>query len=76
MEAARTLGGIYGVLWYKSKDYQKPDKFKDANELKMYLEDIAEGTSIKIIIIDASRKLSPSKLKNQKYRTSESHFIK
>jgi len=54
--------GIYLVLWYKSEEFNAPKKFETKKKLETYLLNlIPKKFRIKILIIDCTKKISPSK---------------
>lgn len=62
--------GIFLVLWYKSKSFNKPTKFNTIKDIETFLnEKVPKKYRIKPIIIDCSPKVSPS-LKASKERLS------
>ena len=63
MKGENTKFGIFIVLWYKCKEFQYPATYKDINALRTELEkNIPDKLNIKIVVIDCTKKISPSKL--------------
>ena len=53
--------GIYLVLWYKTNEFNQPNRFNTINELEQYLlQNIPKNFNIKPLIIDCTNKASPS----------------
>lgn len=64
MKTEKTKNGIYLVLWYKGKDFSKPNEYSNKEELKTLLvNEIPNGLNIEVIIIDCHKPVVPSKLK-------------
>jgi len=60
MKGSRTKTGIYLVLWYKSGDYTKPEKYDTINDLYKGLSTI-KNSKVLDLILDCSIKLPPSR---------------
>ena len=55
--------GIYLVLWFKNKEYDKPN-YESIEELENAITTkIPKEYSIKVKIIDCNKPISPSKIK-------------
>ena len=58
--------GLYGVLYFRGQYFNGPEEFKNINELVLHLENIRTKNglvNIRILIIDVSNAISPSRLK-------------
>jgi hypothetical protein len=54
--------GIFLILWYKSEEFNKPDHFNEIKDIEEYLLNlIPKKYRIKPLIIDCTKKISPSK---------------
>lgn len=64
LKSERTKHGIYLVLWYKGDDFSEPISYVNIEKLREYLDEKRpKGFKTKIIIIDCSKPIVPSKLK-------------
>ncbi len=53
--------GIFLVLWYKSATFDQPKSFDTPSKLQNHLrEQVPEGYNIQILVVDCTKKLSPS----------------
>lgn len=54
--------GIFLVLWYKSDEFGKPTNFNEIKDIEDFLlNNIPKKYRIKPLIIDCTKKISPSK---------------
>ncbi len=63
MKSEGTREGVFLVAWFKGDSFSKPTKYNNSNDLLNHLNNINQNPRIKIIIIDCSKPISPSKLK-------------
>lgn len=64
LKSEATNYGILIILWYKNEDFKEPQKFETKEILYEYLQLIdKDGYEIKTLIIDCTKRISPSKMK-------------
>jgi len=64
LKSETTNHGILIILWYKNKDFKEPQKFETKEMLYDYLQSIdKDGYEIETLIIDCTKRISPSKMK-------------
>lgn len=64
LKSETSTHGILIILWYKNDSFNNPNKFETADELKLAIDSIeTEGFDISTLIINCTKKTSPSKIK-------------
>lgn len=63
MDDEGTRDGIYLILWFRNDNFDKPSKYDSPEVLKDFLEEnIPKKYRIKLMVIDCTKKPSPSKI--------------
>lgn len=63
LKGERCNYGIYIVLWYKCRAFEKPQKYRSVKELDDRFKSINTNKKISHLIINCTKPVSPSKLK-------------
>lgn len=68
MKASRTKNGIFMVLWFKGTSFNDPPEYNTIEDLNLFLkENLPLDLDIKIIIIDCSKPVVPSKMRKNTF---------
>ena len=62
MKSQNSRNGIFLVLWFKDGNYSDPSKYDSISDLEEHLINIKDNDKIKLMVVDCTKPVVPSKL--------------